>query len=107
MESRPRKLENYLDEKGQDPFENWMSKLHDGKGRGAIRNRLDRLASGNFGDCEPVGGGVHELRIDVGPGYRIYFAEDGDSVILLGAGTKSTQRSDIQRVKNRWRDYNA
>jgi putative addiction module killer protein len=65
------------------------------------------VSQGNLGDCEPVGEGVSELRIDIGPGYRVYFGEDGDDVILLGGGDKSTQAADIKSAKERWRDYNA
>ena len=69
--------------------------------------RLNRVAQGNLGDCEPVGDGVYELKIDFGPGYRVYFGEDGDDVILLGGGAKNTQPSDIKKAKRRWSDYNA
>ena len=69
--------------------------------------RMDRIENGNFGDCYPVGEGVSELRIDVGPGYRIYFGQDGDLVVLLHGGDKSTQEKDIKMAKRFWRDYNA
>jgi putative addiction module killer protein len=69
--------------------------------------RMNRVAKGNFGDCKPVGDGVHELRFDIGCGYRIYFGEDGDDVVLLGGGEKSTQDRDITTVKQRWSQYNA
>jgi putative addiction module killer protein len=69
--------------------------------------RLNRVSDGNFGDCKPVGEGVHELRIDTGQGYRIYFGEDGDKVILLGGSTKANQESQIKIAKARWSDYNA
>jgi putative addiction module killer protein len=72
-----------------------------------ILARIERVEEGNFGDCESVGGGVHELKIDFGPGYRVYFGEDGDSVVLLGAGTKKTQSTDIAIAKARWSVYNA
>ena len=74
---------------------------------GIILTRLDRVEDGNFGGCEPVGSGVHELRIDFGPGYRVYFGQDGDLVILLGGGTKGTQTRDIERAKTHWEEYNA
>jgi putative addiction module killer protein len=74
---------------------------------GVVINRLDRVKKGNFGDCKPVGEGVYELRIDFGPGYRVYFGEDQDSVILLGGGDKSTQTKNILKAKECWRYYNA
>ncbi len=68
--------------------------------------RLDRLEQGNFGDCKAVGDGVLELRMDFGPGYRVYFAEDGpDVVLLLLGGDKSTQDKDIETAKTYWREY--
>ncbi len=68
--------------------------------------RLDRAARGNFGDRKSVGGGVLELRFDFGPGYRVYFGEDGASVILLLiGGDKSTQTKDIETAKRYWNDY--
>ena len=107
MEPIPREIVEYLEEEGGNPFRKWTSGLRDGKGRGAIRNRINRLVTGNFGDCGPVGQGVHELVIDFGPGYRVYFGEDGTKVVLLGGGDKSTQSADITRAKQRWSDYNA
>jgi putative addiction module killer protein len=74
---------------------------------GIIMQRLDRVENGNFGNCHSVGGGVSELVIDVGPGYRVYFGQDDDLVILLNGGTKRTQTSDIRTAKRYWSDYNA
>lgn len=74
---------------------------------GIILNRLDRVANGNLGLAQSVGEGVHELKINFGPGYRVYFGQDGDEVILLGGGTKKTQPKDIVAAKDNWRDYNA
>jgi putative addiction module killer protein len=107
MEVRPREIENYLTEDGKEPFDNWLNELRDVKGRAVIRVRLARVETGNFGDCAPVGDGVLELRIAFGPGYRIYFGEDGDKVVLLCGGDKSTQTADIATAKERWSDYNA
>lgn len=107
MEIRPRQLKRYFTEDGECPFDLWMKGLRDGKGRGIILNRLDRVEDGNLGDCEPVGEGVFELRFSFGPGYRVYFGEDGDLVVLLCGGTKNTQGSDILKAKSYWRDYNA
>ena len=102
MESRPRTLQNYRTADGKDPFHSWIKGLRDGKTRGIIRVRLNRVEQGNFGDCNPVGEGVCELVIDFGPGYRVYFGEDGDEVILLGGGDKSSQTTDIKKAKEQW-----
>jgi putative addiction module killer protein len=107
VEARPRKLLHYLDADEKDPFGIWMAGLEGTKIHGIILTRLDRVQNGNFGDCAPVGEGVSELRIDVGPGYRVYFGQDRDSVILLHGGTKKRQAKDIVKAKEYWRDYNA
>jgi putative addiction module killer protein len=83
-----------------------LSNLRDAKGRALIKLRIDRLEYGIFGDCKPVGEGVLELRIKSGPGYRVYFAEDGAKIILLLiGGDKSTQTKDIKTAKGFWREY--
>ena len=83
-----------------------MNSLRDARGRAQIEVRLDRLELGNFGDCKPAGEGVLELRIDFGPGYRVYFGKDGESlVILLAGGTKRRQQQDIKAAQERWQDY--
>ncbi len=65
------------------------------------------MQKGNLGDWKPVGEGVSELKIDFGPGYRVYFGQDGDEVILLTGGAKGTQSADVAKAKEYWRDYNA
>lgn len=83
-----------------DDFVRWLKKLRDRQGRLRILKRLRRLSDGQFGDCQPVGEGVHELRMFFGPGYRVYFARQGDAVILLLAGgDKDSQAGDIGRAK--------
>jgi len=78
-------------------FSTWLDDLRDRKGRGIIIRRLERLAAGNRGDVGPVGGGVSELRIHYGPGYRVYFVERGTTLtIVLWGGAKSTQDADIK-----------
>jgi putative addiction module killer protein len=74
---------------------------------GIIINRLARIEDGLLGDYDPVGEGVFELKIHVGPGWRIYFGQDGDLIVLLNGGTKRTQKRDIITAKKYWRDYNA
>jgi putative addiction module killer protein len=107
VEAKPRILRWYQTEEGVEPGLEWLRKLRDSKGRNVIRTRLNRVQAGNFGNCDAVGDGVHELKIDFGPGYRIYFGEDGDLVVLLLGGDKSTQDRDIQEAKGYWSDYNA
>ena len=80
-------------------FELWLGRLRDAKGKARILSRMDAAALGNFGDCEPVGEGVSEMRIHVGPGYRVYFTRRGTFVyVLLIGGDKSTQQRDIKRA---------
>lgn len=80
-----------------DVFNQWLDGLFDLRGRARIQARIERLAAGNAGDTKPVGEGLSELRIDCGPGYRVYFKMHGrKSVILLAGGDKSTQGNDIK-----------
>ena len=78
----------------------WLTGLRDQKAIARIQIRIDRLALGNPGDVRPVGSGISEMRIDYGPGYRIYFSQRGSEiVILLCGGDKTTQKSDIENAK--------
>ncbi len=71
-----------------------------------MRIRINRLRLGNFGDCRFLGNGVYELKMDVGPGYRIYFGQEGGSVIiLLWGGDKKSQQKDIEKAKRLWQNY--
>lgn len=81
-------------------FKAWLNDLRDAMGRLRITARLSMATEGNLGDCEPVGDGVHEMRVHVGPGYRLYFVHRGNRIIfLLMGGIKDTQRRDIKRAK--------
>jgi putative addiction module killer protein len=81
-------------------FAAWLSRLRDDVAVAKITIRIDRLRLGNPGDVKPVGGGVSEMRIDYGPGYRVYYAEHRETMILLlHGGTKKTQREDIREAK--------
>lgn len=80
-------------------FATWLERLKDRRARARIQVRVDRLALGLAGDVKPVGGGVSELRVDYGPGYRVYFKQYGlELVLLLIGGDKRTQAKDIQRA---------
>lgn len=83
-----------------DLFANWLRRLRDEQARARIQIRIRRISLGNFGDVKPVGEGVSELRIDYGPGYRVYLHRQGNLLILLLAGgTKKTQQADIAKAK--------
>ena len=106
MEAQPREIQNYLTAEGRSPFEEWLDVLRDTRAIDKIEKRLKRVASGNLGDYAGVGEGVYELRIDYGPGYRVYFGQIGSIIVLLlCGGDKSTQKQDILRAKEYWRDY--
>ena len=79
------------------PFAQWLDELRDIQARARIQARIERLAAGNPGDVEPIGEGVSELRINYGPGYRVYFRKRGrELIILLAGGDKATQAKDIK-----------
>jgi putative addiction module killer protein len=98
-------LRNYITPSGEVPFLKWLNNIKDPVTRLRVRRRLDRVEQGNFGDCEPVGEGISELRLFFGAGYRIYFAEwDDEIIILLCAGDKSSQKKDIKLAKDYWQE---
>ena len=83
-----------------EAYSSWLDGLRDLRGRARIQVRVERLAAGHAGDVKPVGEGVLELRIDTGPGYRVYYTEQaGRLVILLAGGDKSTQHADIRLAR--------
>jgi|SRR5579872_3336623 len=91
---------------GRIPVAEWLNSLRDRVARLRIAARLDRLTENLRGDWKSVGGGVCELRIDYGPGYRVYYAQDGVTLILLlCGGTKRTQDKDIEKAHAYWKDY--
>ena len=84
----------------------WFGKLRDNRAKATVDARLIRIRLGNFGFCRAVGKGVSELKIDYGPGYRVYFGTDGEAVVvLLLGGEKSTQAKDIKKAREFWADY--
>ncbi|MBV6449015.1 type II toxin-antitoxin system RelE/ParE family toxin [Nitrosomonas sp.] len=96
----------YADENGHEPYLYWIDGLKDKKNQQRIRTRIRRLGEGLYGDCESVGEGVLELRMFFGSGYRVYFGEDADHiVVLLCGGDKDSQNQDIKNAKKYWKDY--
>jgi putative addiction module killer protein len=99
-------LRHYLTTGGRNVFGTWLDGLKDDKAEARIAARLNRLAAGNFGDCKPLQEGVWELRIDWGPGYRVYYAMVGRTcVLLLCGGDKRKQSADIARAIDYLNDY--
>ena len=90
------------------PFDDWMRDLKDLVGKAAIEARIALLRRGSLGKkIEPIGNGLIELKVDTGPGYRIYIADDGRNSLILCAGQKRTQKQDIKAAKGYWTDYQA
>jgi len=101
-------LHYYQTAAGKRPFADWLLGLSDRNARARIEARLARVAVGNLGDVEAVGDGVLELRIDWGPGYRVYFTRLGQVIVLLlCGGGKRTQQKDIDRAKDYLEDFKA
>ena len=101
-----REIQIYRAPNGRAFFVDWLKSLRDRRARKQIQVRLDRLESGNSGDYRSVGEGVFELRLQFGPGYRIYFGEvDNTIILLLCGGDKSSQVRDIEQAKAYWREY--
>ena len=99
-------IEEFITEQGVSPFGEWFSDL-DAQAAAIVTVALARLADGNTSKVEPIGEGAAELKINRGPGYRIYFGWDGKApVILLGGGTKRRQNDDIAEALSHWRNYN-
>ena len=99
-------LRHYQTADGRRPFLEWLEALKDKQARRRIESRLAVVAAGSFGDTEPVGGGVLELRIGCGPGYRVYFARTGEVVVLLlCGGDKRSQDKDIKDAKRYFEDF--
>ncbi len=106
MDVRPRELVEYETESGNSPFSEWLNSLKDINARAIIRKRLNRVRNGNFGNTRHVEDQVYELKVYYGPGYRVYYGLDGDTlVVLLCGGSKGSQDRDIQKAKEYWKDY--
>jgi putative addiction module killer protein len=99
-------IRHYVSRAGDDIFDDWLSTLADARARAKIAVRINRLSAGNFGDCKPLRHGLCELRIDCGPGYRVYYAMLGRvCALLLCGGDKHSQTSDIGRATAYLKDY--
>ena len=100
------KIRIYQTKEKEIPFEDWLDNLNDVNSKARILQRIDRIELGNFGDCEPVGEGVCELRLFFGPCYRVYFGGQGNAIVVpLCGGDKDSQSKDIQQVKAYWKEY--
>lgn len=98
-------IREYIDRRGRSPFGRWFEGLDAGAAT-RVRTALARMETGNLSNVRSVGSGVLERRIHVGPGYRVYFGKDGDTlIVLLGGGTKARQQRDIRNARSLWREY--
>jgi putative addiction module killer protein len=100
-----RKVIRYKTAGGREPYTDYLDSLRDRLTAAKMRSRIRRAGLGNLGDYKPVGNGVLELRMDWGPGFRLYVGLDGDKLIVLMAGDKSTQQRDIMRAHIYLTDY--
>jgi putative addiction module killer protein len=98
-------VREYLDRQGRSPYKTWFDRLN-AQAAAKVATAVTRLALGNMSNVKGVGSAVFELRIDFGPGYRVYFGKDGEClIILLGGGTKRRQQRDINAAIANWEDY--
>lgn len=108
MVVRPKEVVVFRAKDGGVPFEDWLDDLNDKRAVARVLARLARVRQGNLGDCKSVGEGVSELRVDYGPGYRVYFGQKGQTlVVLLCGGGKRTQDRDISLAKQCWHEFKA
>jgi putative addiction module killer protein len=99
-------VHHYVNDEGKDVFLEWLKRLRDPMAKIQVVKRVNRLEQGNFGDYKFCRDGVWELRIDVGAGYRVYYAQSGSQIILLlCGGDKRTQAADIERAVKYWQDW--
>lgn len=99
-------IQDYVTQEGKDPFKDWIASLADRMARARLLARVQRMAAGNFGNCRPLDAGVWELKIDHGPGYRVYYARAGSRLILLlTGGDKRRQQTDIATAIDYWQDW--
>jgi putative addiction module killer protein len=104
LEATPREILMCHTDDGRIPIEEWLASL-DVRDRARVRIYIDRMEDGNLGDVEPVGEGVSELKLDFGPGYRVYFGQTGNEVHLIDGGFKKGQQKDINAARKFWRSH--
>lgn len=106
MTTTPKQVEIYQTQVGKQPLMEWLRSLKDKQTQALVLKRINRIRQGNLGDFKALQEGLFELRIHTGPGYRLYFAQEGSVLILLlCGGDKSTQQKDIQKALTYLRDY--
>jgi putative addiction module killer protein len=106
VDTSPKSVLAYRTRDGRLPFDNWLRELRDTNAVARILARIGRVRRGILGDCKSVGEGVSELRVAYGPGYRVYFGQRGETlVVLLCGGDKRTQERDIRQARLYWSDY--
>ena len=102
----PKTVKVFVTKEGRKPFIEWLQALRDQRAKQRIQVRIDRLSLGALGHTRSVGEGVGELKIDYGPGYRVYFGLDGNAiVVLLCGGDKDSQYDDIKKAKTYWKEF--
>ena len=100
------RINEYTDEQDRSPYAEWLASLRDARARARVIMHVDRMELGLFGNSEPIGEGLSELRIHYGPGYRVYYGrETQNTYLVLCGGNKSTQSRDIKRAKTCWQVY--
>ena len=98
-------IREYVDPEGRSPYARWFDRLN-ARAAAKVATAVVRMEHGNLSNAKSVAGGVFEYRIDFGPGYRVYFGKDGETlIILLGGGTKKRQQKDIDAAQDLWRQY--
>ena len=102
----PKVIKIYTTAEGKQPYSDWIKNLRDTAAVARIRTRFDRIEEGHLGHYKFLGTGLFEFKFSFGPGYRVYFAVDGDKIILLiSGGDKGSQKRDVEKAREYWTDY--
>lgn len=106
MQGQTKTLERYVAPQGHEPYTEWLNTIKDKLTKARIINGVTKMEAGNFGVSESVGGGVFELKLDFGPGYRVYYGLEGEKIVLLLlGGSKKGQQADINKAQTYLKDY--